>query len=110
MKPLKKPRGLRRRVKARTSPLNLTADQLKRQLTDYKLIAESLRRSEKKYRTLLENLPQKIFHKDSHSVYISCNKNYADDLNIRPDEITGKTDYDFYPESWLKNTGRMIRR
>ena len=97
MKPLKKPRGLRRRVKARTSPLNLTADQLKRQLTEYKLIAESLRRSEKKYRTLLENLPQKIFHKDSHSVYISCNKNYADDLNIRPDEITGKTDYDFYP-------------
>ncbi len=59
---------------------------------------EALRASEKKYRTLLENLPQKIFHKDVNSVYVSCNENYARDLKIRPDEIVGKTDYDFYPK------------
>ncbi|HWR26770.1 MAG TPA: PAS domain S-box protein, partial [candidate division Zixibacteria bacterium] len=47
-------------------------------------------------RELLENLPQKIFHKDKNSVYVSCNINYARDLKIQPDEITGKTDYDFY--------------
>jgi len=41
-------------------------------------------------------LPQKIFHKDKNSVYVSCNKNYARDLKIQPDEIIGKTDYDFY--------------
>lgn len=58
---------------------------------------QALRQSEKKYRTLLENLPQKIFHKDRNSVYVSCNENYATDLNIRPDEIVGKTDYDFFP-------------
>jgi PAS domain S-box-containing protein len=45
---------------------------------------------------LLENLPQKIFHKDKNSVYVSCNNNYARDLKIQPDEIIGKTDYDFY--------------
>ena len=58
--------------------------------------------SENKFKTLLENLPQKIFLKDEKSVYISCNENYAQDLNIRPDEIVGKTDYDFYPEKFAE--------
>ena len=44
---------------------------------------EKLSKSEKKYRVLLENLPQKIFHKDENSVYVFCNKNYADDLKIK---------------------------
>lgn len=65
---------------------------------DRKQSEESLRMSETKYRTLLENLPQKIFYKDKNSVYVSCNINYARDLHIRPDEIVGKTDYDFYPK------------
>ncbi|MBI2470691.1 MAG: EAL domain-containing protein [Planctomycetes bacterium] len=59
---------------------------------------ELLRKSERKHRTLLENLPQKIFHKDRNSVYVSCNENYARDLRILPEEIAGKTDYDFYPK------------
>jgi PAS domain S-box-containing protein len=53
--------------------------------------------SENKYRTLLENLPQKIFLKDISSVYISCNGNYAADLKIKAKEIVGKTDYHFFP-------------
>ncbi len=65
--------------------------------TERKKIDSKLRESENKCRTLLENLPQKIFFKDRNSVYISCNENYARDLNIKPDEITGKTDYNFFP-------------
>jgi PAS domain S-box-containing protein len=57
---------------------------------------ERLQKSESKYRTLLENLPQKIFLKDRHSIYISCNENYARDLGILPEEIAGKRDYDFF--------------
>lgn len=53
--------------------------------------------SKKKYKTLVENLPQKIFIKDNNSVYVSCNENYAKDLNIDSNEIVGKTDYDFHP-------------
>jgi two-component system, cell cycle sensor histidine kinase and response regulator CckA len=58
----------------------------------------AIKESEDKYRTLLENLPQMIFMKDRNSVYLSCNDNYARDLNIKADEIAGKTDYDFYPK------------
>jgi PAS domain S-box-containing protein len=64
--------------------------------TEHKLTIEILQASENKYRVLLENLPQKIFHKDINSVYVSCNNNYALDLKIQPYEIIGKTDYDFY--------------
>jgi PAS domain S-box-containing protein len=59
---------------------------------------EALRASEKQYRTLIENLPQKLFLKDRNSVYTFCNQNYAADLKIKPEEISGKTDYDFFPQ------------
>jgi PAS domain S-box-containing protein len=69
-----------------------------RDITRRKHIEEALEKSESKYRTLLENLPQRIFLKDRDSVYMSCNENYAKDLRIKPEEIAGKTDYDFYPK------------
>jgi PAS domain S-box-containing protein len=68
-----------------------------RDVTDVQKAVEALRESEHKYRTLLENLPQKIFSKDTDSVYVSCNENYARDLRIKPEEIKGKTDYEFFP-------------
>ena len=70
--------------------------ELKKLEDEHKRTIEILQGSENKYKVLLENLPQKIFHKDKNSVYVSCNNNYARDLKIQPDEIIGKTDYDFY--------------
>jgi PAS domain S-box-containing protein len=67
-------------------------------ITETKEAEEQIRESKEKYRILLENLPQKIFLKDINSTYISCNKNYAKDLKIKPEQIKSRTDYEFYPK------------
>jgi len=82
-------------------------------ITEQKKMEDALRNSEFKYRTLLENIPQKIFLKDKNSVYISCNQNYADDLGIHSSEIMGKTDYEFFParfaEKFQTDDKRIIK-
>jgi PAS domain S-box-containing protein len=69
-----------------------------RDITERKTALKLLEISENKYRTLLKNIPQKIFYKDINSVYMLCNESYAKDLNIEPSEIIRKTDYDYYPK------------
>ncbi len=59
----------------------------------------SLIESLAKYRTLLENLPQKIFVKNRDLFFVSCNDNFARELNIQSSEIKGKSDYDFFPKT-----------
>ncbi len=58
---------------------------------------EVARAKEIQFRTLIESLPGKVFLKDRNSGYISCNENYAKDLGIKPEEVGGKTDYNFFP-------------
>ena len=69
-----------------------------RDITARKQAEEELCRREQKYRTLLENLPQKIFFKNRNSVYVSCNENYAQIFDLKADEVSGKTDYDLSPK------------
>ena len=75
--------------------LDALAERLGR-IIERKTAEKALVDSEKKHRTLLENLPQKIFYKNRDSVYVSCNLNYARGLGIEPEQVAGKTDYEFY--------------
>ncbi len=76
--------------------IDVVAERLDR-IIEGKQTEEVLRNSESKHRTLLENLPQNIFYKDTNSVYMAGNENFARELNITPDEFAGKTDFDFFP-------------
>jgi diguanylate cyclase (GGDEF)-like protein/PAS domain S-box-containing protein len=45
---------------------------------------------------VVDNIPMHVFWKDPNMVYLGCNQAFADDLGLSsPQEIVGKTDYDF---------------
>lgn len=64
-------------------------------------------------RKYFENLPHKVFVKDKNLNYLFCNKNYADDLKISPEDIRGKDDYAFYAkdlaEKYRKDDKRILK-
>lgn len=80
----------------------VSRDTLIQEIAERKKAEVALRENESKHRMLITNIPQKIFYKDLNLIYILCNDSYARDLNIKPEEIRGKTDYDFYPEELAK--------
>lgn len=55
------------------------------------------RELDEQYRIVAENLPQKIGLKDASGTWISVNENLARDLGVRPNEVAGKRDQDFFP-------------
>ena len=69
-----------------------------REAAERTLALEALAAVERQSRTLLENLPQKIAYKDRNSVYLSCNENFARDLNMPAAAIAGHTDYEYFPK------------
>jgi len=71
---------------------------LHRDISERKRMELMLRANETKFRTLVENIPQKIFLKDRDSRFISVNVNFARDLGLRPEALIGKSDYDFSPK------------
>lgn len=85
-------------VETRTAELKILNEQLQQEIIERKRVEDVLRDSENRYRFLLDNITIRIFYKDKNSVYIACNENYAKDLHIKPEEIIGKTDDDFYPK------------
>lgn len=70
---------------------------------------QALRESERLYRLLVDNLPQRVFFKNTELAYVSCNRQYAEDLGIAQEEIAGKTDFDFHPRE-LAESYRSVDR
>ena len=56
---------------------------------------------------VMDNIPQFIFWKDLDSVFLGCNKNFADVAGIeKPEDIIGKTDYEL---AWKKEESDFYR-
>ncbi|MFO7369666.1 MAG: ATP-binding protein [Bacteroidales bacterium] len=51
----------------------------------------------KLYQTILDNIPYLVWLKDPEGNYIHINKAFADSYNLKPEDIIGKSDFDFCP-------------
>ena len=63
---------------------------------------DQLRHSEALYHSLVETLPQNIFRKDVHCRFTFANTRFCNTMGHPLNEILGKTDFDFFPESMAK--------
>jgi two-component system, cell cycle sensor histidine kinase and response regulator CckA len=86
---------LEQRVKERTAELVVANKKLERQIKERKQAEESLRESERKYRTLLETASEGCWMLNPELKTIEVNESLCKMLGYSPDEMLGKTPFDF---------------
>ncbi len=66
-----------------------------RDVTERKRAQDELFNSRQMLRTVLDNIPQRVFWKDRNSIFVGCNKPFALDCGYEdPGELVGKTSYE----------------
>ncbi len=71
-----------------------------RDITERKMADTALRENERFLDTIIENIPDMIFVKDSANLlYVRLNKAGEELLGYSLNELRGKSDYDFFPEN-----------
>jgi PAS domain S-box-containing protein len=85
-----------------------------RDITVRKQAEDALRQSEQMLQSVLDTIPARVFWKDRDSVFIGCNKLFAQDAGLEsPDEIVGKNDFEVgwrdQAESYRSDDAEVIR-
>lgn len=77
-------------------------------ITERKKAEQAIMKSNEMLSLIMKNIPQRVFWKDIHSVYMGCNANFALAAGVdSPENIVGKTDYDL---AWTKEEAEAFRR
>ncbi|MEM9543423.1 MAG: adenylate/guanylate cyclase domain-containing protein [Cyanobacteria bacterium P01_E01_bin.42] len=64
-------------------------------ITERRRMEAALQEKEQYLRLVLNTIPQQVFWKDTNSVFLGCNQNWAAAAHLNaPEEAIGKTDYD----------------
>ena len=71
---------------------------------------EALRGSEERFRALVESTSDWIWAIDQNGVYTYCSPKVKDLLGYEPEEVVGKTPYDFMPPDEAKRVLALIPR
>ena len=80
-------------------------------LTKMKQAEQSLREKEVFLRSVIDNVPQYIFWKDTQSTFLGCNQTFAKLLHLEDsDSIVGKSDYDLVPKEQADAFRKADRR
>ena len=77
-------------------------------ITSHKEMEERLTLERSVLQSLLDNIPDAIYFKDRKNRIIKINKFYTKGVNLKPEEIIGKTDFDFFLLSRQERCLKMI--
>jgi diguanylate cyclase (GGDEF)-like protein/PAS domain S-box-containing protein len=73
-------------------------------ITTCKQAEEALTQEQYLMRMLMENIPDAIYFKDLHSRFIRVNVPAANLTSLKPEDIVGKTDFDFFAPDYAQAT------
>ncbi|BAU44035.1 PAS domain S-box protein [Leptolyngbya sp. O-77] len=68
-----------------------------RDVTDRKHAEEELRRQKHLFKSVLDNIPHRIWLKDRQGRHVVVNQSFAESVGIAPEALIGKTDFDLWP-------------
>ena len=77
-----------------------------RDISDRKQFEMKLAREHELLQTLMDSIPDSIYFKDEDNKFIMVNKAKAAHSNVKPEEMIGKTDFDFLPEEQAKKASK----
>ena len=70
-------------------------------ITAQKLSEWRLQESRKMLQLVIDNIPQRVFWKDTQSTFLGCNQAFSRDAGFdRPEDVVGRTDFDM---AWRAN-------
>ena len=83
-----------------SNPQNLTtdaADDVGTRSAERRNLADALAHERNVLRTMIDLIPAFIYAKDAQSRFTAANKLVANRMGVEPEDLIGKTDFDFYP-------------
>lgn len=79
-----------------------------------RVISKRLEQQRSFLRLLMNTLPDLVWIKDPHGIYISCNKRFEEFVGAKESQIVGRSDYDFFEReqaaSFIKHDQSTIAR
>ncbi|MBW1815161.1 MAG: PAS domain S-box protein, partial [Deltaproteobacteria bacterium] len=82
---------------------------LENEIKHKKKIEKDLRKSEDQYRSLVETTSDFIWEVDLNGIFIYASPKIEDLLGYEPQEVTGKTPFDFMPADEAERASRLFR-
>lgn len=101
--------ALERQVQARTAHLDEVNRQLQREAAERLQIAAELRDSTERFRAMVETTSDWVWELDAQGVYTYASPKGLDILGYAPDEVLGRTPFDFMPPDEAERVGALFR-
>jgi len=96
------------KVEERIVELRKANEQLLAEFKERKQMEEILRESEEKFRHLVEQLNDWVWEVDQNGVFTYINPKVRDVMGYEPEEILGKTTFDFMPSDEAKRFAEVL--